>query len=118
MLLGDSQLKYKINAKINDTLNFVWNEIFKKNRKDRKNRISSTEVNTNKLNLLENMYNSTYDIIREVQSKMLKITIDMFKLYEKDMDKTHLINNKLKEIMIRLKQNLRKIFNQEDLQYK
>ena len=61
------------------------------------------------------MYNSTNDIIREVQSKMLKITIDMFELYEKDMDKVHLINNKLKEIIIKLKQNLIKIFNEEDL---
>ena len=64
------------------------------------------------------MYNSSYDTIREVQGKMLKITIDMFELYEKDIDKVHLINNKLKEIMIQLKQNLIKIFNKEDLQYK
>ena len=49
---------------------------------------------------------------------MLKITIDMFELHEKDMDKVHLINNKLKEILIKLKQNLIKIFNKEDLQYK
>ena len=50
ILFDDSQLRYKINAKIDDTLNFVWNEIYKKNRKNRKNKISSDEVNTNKLN--------------------------------------------------------------------
>ena len=51
ILFDDSQLRYKINAKIDDTLNFVWNEIYKKNRKNRKNRISSDEVNTDKLKL-------------------------------------------------------------------
>ena len=45
VLLDDSQLKYKINAKIDDTLNFVWYEIYRKNIKNRKNRISSNEVN-------------------------------------------------------------------------
>ena len=112
VLLDDSQLKYKINAKIDDTLNFVWNEIYKKNRK---NRISSNEVNTNKLKLLERMYNSTYDIIREVQNEILEITKNMFEKYEKDMDKVHLIYSELKEIMIRFKQDFKKIFNQEDL---
>ena len=28
----DSQLRYKINAKIDDTLNFVWNEIYIKKK--------------------------------------------------------------------------------------
>ena len=64
------------------------------------------------------MYNSTNDIIREVQSKMLKITIDMFELYEKDMDKVHSINTEIKEFMIKFKQDIKKIFNKEDLQYK
>ena len=50
ILFDDSQLRYKINVKIDDTLNFVWNEIYKKNRKNRKNKISSDDVNTNKLN--------------------------------------------------------------------
>ena len=49
---------------------------------------------------------------------MLKITINIFELYEKDMDKVHSINSELKKIMIQLKQDLKKIFNQEDLQYK
>ena len=49
---------------------------------------------------------------------MLKITFNIFELYEKDMDKVHSINSELKKIMIQLKQDLKKIFNQEDLQYK
>ena len=118
VLFDDSQLRYKINAKIYDTLNFVWNEIYRKNRKNKKNRINLSEVNINKLELLEKMYDSTYNIIREVNSEMLRITLNMFELYEKDMDKVHLINNKLKKIMIRLKQDLKKIFNQKDLQCK
>ena len=64
------------------------------------------------------MYNSTNDIIREVQGKMLKITLNMFELYEKDMDKVHSINSELKEFMIKFKQDIKKIFNKEDLQYK
>ena len=64
------------------------------------------------------MYNSSHDIMCEVQNEMLKITINMLELYEKDMDKVHSIYSELKKIMIRLKKGLKKIFNQEDLQYK
>ena len=62
------------------------------------------------------MHDSSYDIICEVNSKMLKITLDMFELYEKDMDKVHSIHSELKELMIKLKQDLKKIFNKEDLE--
>ena len=114
----DLQLRYKINVKIDDTLNFVWNEIYRKNKKNKKNKISSSEVNIDKLKLLERMRDSSYDITREVKNEILKISINMFELYEKDMDKVHLIYSEIKKFMIRLKQNLKKIFNQEDLQYK
>ena len=115
MLLDGSQLRYKVNVKIDDTLNFVWNEIYRKNRK---NRINSNEVNINKLKLLERMYDWTYNIIGEVKNEILKISMNMFEWYEKDMDKVHLIYTELKKIMIQLKQNLKKIFNKENLQYK
>ena len=122
LLFDEPQLRYKINVKIDDTLNFVWNEIYRKNRKNKKNKISSNEVNIDKLNLLEKMYDSAYDIIREVNSEvnseMLRIILNKFELYEKDMDKVHSIYSELKKIMIRLKKGLKKIFNQEDLQYK
>ena len=52
LISDDSQLRYKINAKIYDTLNFVWYEIYRIYRKTIKYRISSNEVNTDKLNLL------------------------------------------------------------------
>ena len=42
------EIIYKLNVKIEDTLNFVWFELYKTNRK---NRISSDEVNTDKLKL-------------------------------------------------------------------
>ena len=45
------EMIYKINAKIDDILNFVWYEIYKTKRKNRKNKISSDEVNTDKLKL-------------------------------------------------------------------
>ena len=64
------------------------------------------------------MYDSSYSIICEVNIKTLKIILDMFELYEKDMDKVHSIHSELKELMIKLKQDLKKIFNKEDLQYK
>ena len=118
MLLGlfdESQLIYKINAKIDDTLNFVYNEIYRKNRKNRKNRISSNKVNINKLKLLERMSDSSYDIIREALDKILIFLTKMFGLYEKDMDKVHLIHSEIKKLMIQLKQNLKKIFNKENL---
>ena len=68
--------------------------------------------------MLERMYDSTFDIICEVQNKMLKFTLNMFELFEKDTDKVHLIYSELKKFMIQLKQNLKEIFNQKDLQLK
>ena len=44
------EIIYKLNAKIEDALNFVFKEIYGKNRK---NRISSDEINTDKLKLLK-----------------------------------------------------------------
>ena len=44
------------------------------------------------------------------------LIIDTLELYEKDMDKVHLIHSKLKESMIKLKQDLKNIFNKEDLE--
>ena len=52
-LVDDSEMIYKLNAKIDDTLNFVLNEIYRKNRK---NRISLNEINISKLKLLEKMH--------------------------------------------------------------
>ena len=61
------------------------------------------------------MYSSTNDIISEIKNEIKMIYKDTYKLYEKDIDKMHLINSEIKKIMIRLKQNLKKIFSVEDL---
>ena len=115
-LSGDLRLRQveinTINAKIDDALNFVCNKIYRKNRK---NRISSKRINLDKLELLERMYISTNDMICDIKNKLLMINLDMYLLYEKDIDKVHLINSEIKKIMIHLKQNLKKIFSVEDL---
>ena len=93
-------------------INFVLNEIYRKNRK---NRISSNEVNINKLKLLEKMRDLLHDIIHETNDRILVFSTKMFIVYEKDMDKVHLLNSEIKKFMIQLKQNLKKIFNKENL---
>ena len=111
-LSDDSRLRQvEINTinTIDDTLNFLCNKIY------RKNRISSKKINILKLISLERMHKSSNAIISEIKNEMLIIYLDMFKLYEKDIDKIHLINSELKEIMIQLKQKLKKIFSVEDL---
>ena len=61
------------------------------------------------------MYISIIDIISEAKNEILKISMDIFEFYEKDIDKVHLTYSELKEIMIRLKQKSKKIFSVEDL---
>ena len=61
------------------------------------------------------MYSSTNDIISGIKNVLLKIYIDIFELYDKDMDKVHLEYSEIKEIMIQLKQDLKKIFSAEEL---
>ena len=115
ILFDDSQLKYKINAKIDDTLNFVWYEIYKKNRKNRKNIISSLEVNTDKIDILKKMYDLSYDIIYQTFVKILIFANTQFLWYWKGMDEVRLLNSEIKKFMIQLKQNLTNIFNKENL---
>ena len=100
-LSDDSRLRQveinTINAKIDDTLNFVCNKIYRKNSK---NRISSKKVNIHRLVSLEGMHYLSDNIISELKNEILMIYLYMFKLYEKNIDKIHLINSELKEIMI------------------
>ena len=112
ILFDDSQLKYKINAKIDDTLNFVWYEIYKKNRK---NIISSLEVNTDKIDILKKMYDLSYDIIYQTFVKIIIFANTQFLWYWKGMDEVRLLNSEIKKFMIQLKQNLTNIFNKENL---
>ena len=59
------------------------------------------------------MYESLNHIISEINNKIKMIYKDMYKLYDNYLDKIYLINDKLKEIMIQLKQKLRKILVQQ-----
>ena len=61
------------------------------------------------------MYSSANDIISYIKNELMMIYLDMYILYEKDMDKVHLINSEIKKVMIQLKQNLKKIFSVEGL---
>ena len=112
-LSDDSRLRpveiNTINAKIDDPLNFVWNKIY------RKNRISSKEIKRDKLKLLERMHSSTNDIIREAKNDILMIYMNIYELYEKDIDEIRFINSEIKKIMIILKGDLKRIFSVEDL---
>ena len=65
--------------------------------------------------MLESIYSSTNDIISEMRNVILMTYRDIYKLYENDIDKIHLINSEIKKVMIQLKQNLKKIFSVEDL---
>ena len=73
-------------------------------KKGKKNRISSDEVDINKLKLLEKMCDLSNDIIHETLRKILILISEMFLSYEKDMDEVHLINSEIKKFMIQLKQ--------------
>ena len=55
------------------------------------------------------MYGSLNHIISEINNKIEMIYRDMYKLYDSYFDKIYMINDKLKEIMIQLKQKLKKI---------
>ena len=61
------------------------------------------------------MCDLSYDIIHETLRKVLIFFTKMFIMYEKDMDEVHLLHSEIKKFMIQLKQNLKKIFNKEDL---
>ena len=74
--------------------------LYKKNRKNRKNRISSDEVNTDKLKLLKKMYDLSYDIRHQTFAKILVFHLKSFLLYETDMDEVRLLHSKIKKIMI------------------
>ena len=107
-LSDDSRLRQveinTINAKVDDTLNFVCNKIY------RKNRIRSKKVDIFKLISLERMHKSLNDI-SEIKNEIFMIYMNMLKLYENyaimDVDDLHLINDELTKIMIQLKQDLK-----------
>ena len=111
----------KIDAIIDDALNVIWNEIYGENRisskiinidkyKDIDGYVSKlTDVIDNKIELLNRVSDSIDHIISDIKNETNMFDEKIYKAYEKGIDHLHLINCKLKEIMIQLKQNLKNI---------
>ena len=93
----------------------------------KKNRISSNKINidkykdidgyvskltyllNNKIELLNRVGDSIDHIISDIKNETNMIDEKIYKVSEMDNDTLHLINDKVKEIMSQLKQNLKKI---------
>ena len=60
------------------------------------------------------MSSSIDNKISEIEDEINNINY-MYIMDKKDIDKLHLLNDKIKEFMIQLKQDLKKIFNKENL---
>ena len=63
----------------------------------------------NKIELLNRVCDLKDHIISDIKSKTNMIDEMKYKAYEKGIDNLHLINCKLREIMVQLKQNFKKI---------
>ena len=68
-----------------------------------------TDLINNKIELLNSVDELIDHIISGVKNETNMIDEKIYKVSEIDNDTLHLINDKLKEIMIKLKQNLKKI---------
>ena len=111
----------KLDAILDDALNVAWNMIYKKNRtssnminidknKDINGYVSKlNDVINNKIELLNRVGDVIDHIISDIKNKTNMIDEIIYKVSEIENDTLHLINCKLKEIMIQLKQNLKKI---------
>ena len=100
-----------------------WLRLVELNKICKKNRISSNKINVDKykdtdgyvskltdvIELLNRVGDSIDHIISDIKNETNMIDEKIYKVSEMDNDTLHLINNKLKEIMIQLKQNLKKI---------
>ena len=107
-----------IDVKIDDALNFAWNKIIReKINRDKHKGIDEYAI-SNKLNLLERVYDSINYIISGIENKINIIYKDMYEVYEKGIDKLRLINDKVNEIMRQSNKDLRNIISVEDLQQK
>ena len=107
-----------IDVKIDDALNFAWNKIIREKINRDKHKGIDEYVISNKLNLLERVYDSINYIISGIENKINIIYKDMYEVYEKGIDKLRLINDKLNEIMRQSNKDLRNIISLEDLQQK
>ena len=107
----------KVDAEIDDPLNFVWNKFCKKNK------IRSKKINKdkhkdfdryviNKLELLERVDRLLGDIISEIENKIDMIPKD---LYNKSINKLKLTNGKLNQLMRQLNKYIENITSLADL---
>ena len=107
-----------IDVKIDDALNFAWNKIIREKINRDKHKGIDEYVISNKLNLLERVYDSINYIISGIENKINIIYKDMYEVYEKGIDKLRLINDKVNEIVRQSNKDLRNIISLEDLQQK
>ena len=67
------------------------------------------DVINNKIELLNGVGELIYHIISDIKNETNMIDEKIYKVSEMDNDTLHLINDKVKEFMSQLKQNLKKI---------
>ena len=115
----------KIDATIDEALNFVWNEICGKNRinpgkikidkhKDIDGYVSKlTDVINNKIELVNRMCESIDHVISEIKNETNMIDEKIYKVSEMDNDTLHLIDDKLNEIITQSRKKLSKIVVQQ-----
>ena len=111
----------KIDAIIDEALNIVWNLICGENRispeeikidkhKDINGYVYKlTDVINNKIELVNRMGGVIDHVMSEIKNETNMIDEKIHKVSEMDNDTQHLINDKLKEIMIQSRKNLEKI---------
>ena len=112
----------KLDAILDDALNVIWNMICEKNRTsskkiniDKYKNIDGyvsklNDVINNKIQLFNGVGNLIDHIISDIKNETNVTDEKIYTAYEKGIDPLHLINCKLKEIMIQLKQKLKKIY--------
>ena len=118
-LSNDSRLRQdelnKVDAIIDDTLNFIYNNIYRKNINRDKQKDIDEYALSNRLEFLETMFSSINNKISKIEDKIDMIHYDMYTEDGEGIDKLHSIYDKLKEFMTQLKQDLKKIFSFADL---
>ena len=104
----------KADAIIDDALNVIWNKIYRKNiNRDKHKGIDKYSL-SNRIEFLETMYSSINNKVSEIWDKIISINCKYITEKE-DLDKLNLLNDEIKEFMVQLKQDLKKIFSFADL---
>ena len=127
ILPDDPQLRLaylnKVDAEMDDALNFVWNKFCKENkiRSKKINRDKQKDLDryvSNKLELRERVERLLSDIVSEIENKINMIHKDLYKAYNKGINEVHLTNSKLSEFMRQLKKDIINRISSTDLQQK